>query len=107
MKNINLSLRSITNNWAAESLITSDLDELAPMPARHSFDSGQRIPRLDSCQLTIKCMSINKLNTCFRLPYQLENVTFHIGFPVVQTDGWTGVWTAYSHLTTKISQMHR
>ena len=93
MKNINLSLRSITNNWAAESLITSDLDELAPMPARHSFDSGQRIPRLDSCQLTIKCMSINKLNTCFRLPHQLENVTFHIGFPVMQTDGWTGVWT--------------
>ena len=58
------------------------------MPARHSFDSGQRIPRLDSYQLTIKCISINELNTHFRLPYQLENVTFHIGFPVVQTDGW-------------------
>ena len=23
----------------------------------------------------------------------VENVTFHIGFPVVQTDGWMGVWT--------------
>ena len=102
MKNINLSLRSITNNWAAESLITSDLDELAPKPAMHSFDSGQRIPRLDSCQLTIIRMSINKLNTCFRLPYQLENVTFHIGFPVMQVYGRT-----YSHLTTKISQMNR
>ena len=68
-----------------------DFDELAPEPAMHSFDSGQLIPRLDSCQLTIICMSI--LNTGFRLPHQLENVTFHIGFPVVQTDRWTGVWT--------------
>ena len=40
MKNVNLSLRSITNNWAAESITTIDLGELAPEPAMHSFDSG-------------------------------------------------------------------
>ena len=31
-------------------------------------------------------MSIIKLNTAYRLFYQLENVTFHIRFPVVWTD---------------------
>ena len=35
-----------------------------------------------------------KFNTGYRLPYQLENVTFDIGFPVVWTDGRTDGRTA-------------
>ena len=48
---------------------------------------GQQIPYFDSCQLTIIWMSIIKLNTGYRLPNWQESLTFHIGFPVVWTDG--------------------
>ena len=54
---------------------TRRLDKLAPEPALRSCDSGQQIPCFDSCQLTILWMFIIKLNTGYRLPYQIENVT--------------------------------
>jgi len=56
---------------------TRGLDKLAPEPAIQSCDSGQQIPCFDSFQLTIIWMFITKLNTGYRLPYQIENVTFH------------------------------
>ena len=79
-----------------------NLDELAPEPTERSCDTGQLIPCFDSCQLTILWMSIIKLNTRYRPPHQLERLTFHIGFPVVRTDGRT-----HSHMITKISQVDR
>ena len=55
-----------------------------------SCDFGQRIPCFDSCQLTM-ILTYVSLNTGYRISYQLENVTFDIGFPVVRTDGRTDV----------------
>ena len=60
--------------------------------AARSFDF--EITRMISDQIALHSVQLplcSKLNTGYRLPYQLENVTFGIGFPVVQTDGRTGV----------------
>ena len=73
-------------------LTTGDLDELASEPTIRSCVSGQRILFFDSCQFTIIWMSIIKLNTSYRLPHQQKSLTFHIGFPVVRTDGRTVTW---------------
>ena len=85
-RSINLNL---TIGQGKTSKTTRDLHELAPEPAIPSCDFVQRLSHFNSCQLTIIWMSIIKLNTGFILPQQLESLTFHIDFPVVQTDGRT------------------
>ena len=82
-----MSIDQLKNtNLTADNFKTNTYpDGSTPEPAIWSCDTGQRIPRFDSRQLTTTWMSKIRL----RAPTLVENVIFHIGNPVVQTDGWT------------------
>ena len=76
LKNTNLTTDNIKTNTYP--------DGSTPEPAIWSCDNGQWIARFDSRQLTTTWMSKIRL----RAPTLVESVIFHIGYPVVQTDGW-------------------
>ena len=85
-----LTINLLANNWqrktSKKKKKTRNLDELASEPAIRSCDSHQRITCFESCQLAAIWISLIKLNIWYKLPHQLESLTFHIGFPVVRTD---------------------
>ena len=58
------------------------------------------IPCFDTCQLTIIWMSIIKMNTGYRLPHWLENLTFHISLRVGRADG-----QAYGHVRPRMDRL--
>ena len=80
-------------NWSAENLKETHVLEEVGTWANYTvmwFRSADTL----FWQLSID-HDINvciKLNTGYRLPYQLENVKFDIGFPVGRTDGRTATW---------------
>ena len=81
-----MSIDQLKNtNLTADNFKTNTYpDGSTPEPAIWSCDTGQRIPRFDSRQLTTTWISKIRL----RAPTLVESVIFHIGYPVVQTDGW-------------------
>ena len=96
-----MSIDQLKNtNLTADNFKTNTYpDGSTPQPAIWSCDTGQRIPRFDSRQLTTTWMSKIRL----RAPTLVESVIFHIGHPVVQTvDGQT-----YGHMTTKITRTEK
>ena len=51
------------DNWSAENFKkTHHLNKLFAVHPTQSFQTGQRVPNFDSCQLIIKCISIINLN---------------------------------------------
>ena len=94
-----------TSNLSADNFKqVLDLDGSTPEPTIRSGETGQRIPCFDSCQL-ITTLMCNQFSP--GLPKKLESVKVNIGCPVVRTDGLSGGWSVYGHVTTKFSGMGR
>ena len=85
-----LLAKKSTWSWACDLVKTRNLSEgslkntrnlarSTPDPAIRSSDSSQRLPSFDSCQMITMWM--------YNIRLQAPTLTFHIGFPVVRTEG--------------------
>ena len=80
-----------TRNLSAQNFKkTCNLDESTPESAIQSCNTGQRIPRFDSCKLTTTRMCNIRLQADYRFHDKVASVAFYISFSVLRTDGRSG-----------------